>query len=180
MKARTVETPATARGPVNIWFIGRSLSLYGYHAGEADERHGHEAYGDEGYARAFETRGNGVVLVQLRPYRGQKHDRQPPAGAGPEAEDHGLKEVVVADLEKEYDAQDGAVDRDQGKENAKSHVKGWGKAVDDHLQHLHHAGYDNDENDEGEVFDGQGTDEEIEYRPADGRANADDHGDGEA
>src|SRR3989339_1737067 len=179
MKARTVEMPATARGPTRMGLMSVS-SLYGDHAGKAYERHGHEAYGDEGDARPLQPRGNGVVLVELRAYGCQEHYGEPPAGAAAETEHDGLNEIVIPDLHEEDDAEHGAVHRDEGEEDAQGQVEGGRETVDDHFEHLDDPGYHDDENDEGEVLDPQGLYDEVEDGPADGRADAYDHGDGHA
>lgn len=120
-------------------------------SGKSDEGQGHQSGDDQGDARPFEALREWIV-PDLLADAGQSDDGQGPAQPGADAEGQGLQEVVIPDDHEEADAQNGAVNSDQWKENSKRIIQGWEIAVDNHFNQLHESGDNYDEDDEAKVL----------------------------
>jgi len=156
---------------------------------ERHEGHAHEAGDDEGDADAAEC-GWDVAVAELFADGGDGDDGEEPTEAAAECEDGGLTDVGVAALLHEEGAgHDGAVDGDEGEEDAEGVVERGAELLHDHLDHLDDGGDDGDEHDEaeeGEVHVGQrrrdprhgaGGEEELVQQVVDGHGDEQHEGD---
>ena len=128
-------------------------------AGEAHEGHGHESDGDKRNAESLQRLGY-VAVGHLLADSCEADDGESPSESAAEGIGDGVAEVgdglcvggVEADalLHEERGTHDGAVDGDEGQEDAQRVVERGAELLDDHLHQLHDAGDDGNEQDERE------------------------------
>ena len=95
--------------------------------------------------------GRDVAVGQLLADGRQGHDSQVPADAGTERINDGFADAgELTLLHEERAAQDGAVDGDQGQEDAQGGVEGGEEFLHHHLHHLHDGRDDRDEEDKAQ------------------------------